>query len=65
MDYLNPAPLSVPLEVRGVVKELKGRKVVIEETISANGIMTVRGEVLAVQMPDQMIEELVRNAGAH
>ena len=63
VDYLKPTPLGVPLEVRGVVKEIKGRKVVIAETISANGIMTVRGEVVAVQVPDQMIEELVRSAG--
>jgi acyl-CoA thioesterase FadM len=60
VDYLKPTPLGVELEVRGKVKELKGRKVVIEEWILANGIITVRGEVLAVQVPESMMEELVK-----
>ena len=41
-------------------KELKGRKVVIEEWILANGVITVRGEVVAVQVPESMVEELVK-----
>ena len=60
VDYLKPTPLGVELEVRGKVKELKGRKVVIEEWIVANGEITVRGEVVAVQVPQSMVEELVR-----
>jgi acyl-coenzyme A thioesterase PaaI-like protein len=59
VDYLKPTPLGVPLEVRGKVKEVKGRKVVIEEWILANGEITVRGEVVAVQVPDQMVQELL------
>jgi acyl-CoA thioesterase FadM len=60
VDYLKPTPLGIELEVRGKVKELKGRKVIIEEWILANGIITVRGEVVAVQVPESMVEELVR-----
>jgi acyl-coenzyme A thioesterase PaaI-like protein len=60
VDYLKPTPLDVELEVRGKVKELKGRKVVIEEWILANGVITVRGEVVAVQVPESMMAELVR-----
>ncbi len=60
MDYLKPTPLGVELEVRGKVKELKGRKVVIEEWILANGVITVRGEVVVVQVPEFMVEELVK-----
>lgn len=52
VDYLRPTPLGVPLIVRGVVKEIKGRKVVIDETLSANGEICARGQVVAVQMPD-------------
>jgi len=59
VDYLKPTPLGVTLEVRGRVKEVKGRKVVIEEWIVANGEITVRGEVVAVQVPEQMIAELL------
>ncbi len=55
VDYLKPTPLGVPLEVRGRVKEIKGRKVVVTATISARGEICVRGEVVAVQMPPHMM----------
>jgi acyl-coenzyme A thioesterase PaaI-like protein len=59
VDYLKPTPLGITLEVRGKIKENKVRKVIIEEWITANGIITVRGEVVAVQVPDQLIQELL------
>ena len=60
VDYLKPTPLGVELEVRGRVKEVKGRKVVIEEWLLANGEVTVRGEVVAVQVPASMLDELYK-----
>ncbi|MDQ7841447.1 MAG: PaaI family thioesterase [bacterium] len=54
VDYLRPTPLGVPLEIRGRVKEIKGRKVVVTATVSAEGVICARGEVVAVQMPEQM-----------
>lgn len=58
VDYLKPTPLGVPLEVRGVIQEVKGRKVVVAETLSANGEICARGLVVAVQIPDKLLEEL-------
>lgn len=55
VDYLRPAPLGVPLEVRGFVKEIKARKVVVAATVSANGEICARGEVVAVKMPEDLI----------
>jgi acyl-coenzyme A thioesterase PaaI-like protein len=55
VDYIRPTPMGFPLEVRGRVKEIKGRKVVVLTTVSANGALCVRGEVVAVRMPDQMM----------
>jgi acyl-coenzyme A thioesterase PaaI-like protein len=55
VDYLKPTPLGIELVVRGRVKEMKGRKVVIEETINAGGEVTVRGEVVAVEVPESMV----------
>ena len=52
VDYLRPTPLGGELEIRGRVKEIKGRRVVVEATVSAGGVPTARGEVVAVQMPD-------------
>jgi acyl-coenzyme A thioesterase PaaI-like protein len=54
VDYLKPTPIGVPLEIRGTVKEIKGRKVVVTSTLSANGEVCARGEVVAVQMPEHM-----------
>ena len=54
VDYLKPTPLGVPLEVRGRIKEMKGRKVVVDAELSAGGEVTVRGEVVAVQMPEHL-----------
>ncbi len=55
VDYLKPTPLGVPLEIRGKAIEIKGRKVVVSATISAEGVVCVRGEVVAVQVPEGMI----------
>ena len=60
VDYLKPTPLGVELEVRGKVKELKGRRVVVAEWILASGVITVRGEVVAVQVPESLLEELMK-----
>ncbi len=55
VDYLKPTPMGVPLEIRGRVKEVKGRKVVVESTLFAGGVATVKSEVVAVQMPDTFL----------
>ena len=60
VDYLKPTPLNVELVIRAKVKELNGRKVVIEEWLIANGVITVRGEVVAVQVPESMLDELMK-----
>jgi acyl-coenzyme A thioesterase PaaI-like protein len=55
VDYLKPTPLGVRLEIRGQLKEISARKVVVAVTISAAGSVCVRGEVVAVQMPATMM----------
>jgi len=55
VDYLRPTPLGPPLELRGTIKEVKGRKVVVSITLSAAGRITAKGEVVAVQMPDEFL----------
>jgi len=52
VDYLKPTPLGVELEIRGRATEVKGRKAVVESTLYADGVATVRGEVIAVALPD-------------
>jgi acyl-coenzyme A thioesterase PaaI-like protein len=52
VDFLKPTPMGPELVLRGRVKEIKGRKVVVEAEVWAGEVMTARGEVVAVQMPD-------------
>jgi acyl-coenzyme A thioesterase PaaI-like protein len=51
VDYLRPTPLDGELEIRGRVKERKGSKVVVSAELSAAGVVTARGEMVAVPMP--------------
>ena len=53
VDYLKPTPIDGPIEIRGRVKEIKGRKVIVETSVLAGGAITARGEVVAVQMQER------------
>lgn len=55
VDYLHPTPIGVPLEVRANVKEIKGRKVIFAATLSAQGQVCARGEVVAIQVTEHLI----------
>ena len=59
VDYLKPTPLGVELELRGRILEQKGKKVISEITLSANGKITAKGKVVAVQMPENMLKDLL------
>jgi len=52
VDFLKPTPIDAELVIRGQVKEIKGRKVIIESQVWAKDVMTAKGEVVAVQMPE-------------
>lgn len=54
VEYLKPTPLGVTLEVRGQVKERSDRKAIVALTVSAGGVTTVKGEVVAVRLPSTM-----------
>ena len=57
VDYLRPTPIDGKLELRGHVKEIKGRKVVVAIELSTQGTACVRGEVVAVQIPPDMMPQ--------
>ena len=52
VDFLKPTPLVGVLEIRGQVREIKGRKVIVDISVLSGGNLTARGQVIAVQMPD-------------
>ncbi len=54
VEYLRPTPLGMPIEIRGRVEEVKGRKVVVSATVSVDGEICAKGQVVAVKMPESM-----------
>ena len=57
VDYLKPTPHGPELELRARVTERSERKAVVVVTVAAAGVITVRGEVVAVRMPESMRRE--------
>lgn len=55
VSYLKPTPLGPELELRGRVREKGPKKVIVDVELSAEGVVTVRGSVIAVRMPDAML----------
>jgi acyl-coenzyme A thioesterase PaaI-like protein len=54
VDYLKPTPLGPELEIRARVISATERKSMITAAVSVGGLVTVRGEVVAVRMPASM-----------
>ncbi len=54
VDYLLPTPMGIELEIRGRVKAIRGRRIVVESRLMAEGKVCAQGEVVAVQMPEGM-----------
>ena len=52
VDFIKPTPIDCTLELRGKIKELKGRKVIVNVDLIAKGIVCAKGEVIVVQVPD-------------
>lgn len=57
VDYVAPTPIGKILELRGRVKESKGRKMVVSVTVFAEGKETARGEVVSLQMPEDFLSK--------
>lgn len=54
VDYLKPTPIDKEIEIRGKIKEIKGRKVIVSTLLMVNGVICAQGEVITVQMPEGM-----------
>lgn len=55
VSYLKPTPIDTELTLKGKVKEVKGKKVVVEITLYANKVACAKGEIVAVKIPDTML----------
>lgn len=59
VDYLKPTPLGPVLTLRGTVKEIRKRVVVVRTTVSAESVVCAEGEVVAVRMPEDWLQSLL------
>lgn len=58
VDYLRPTPINEVLTLRARVQEIRGRKVIVTSSLYAGDVECARGEVVAVQMPDEWLEHI-------
>jgi acyl-coenzyme A thioesterase PaaI-like protein len=56
VDYLKPTPLGPELELRARAVFTSPRKAVVTVTLSVQGTLTARGEVVAVRIPATMAQ---------
>jgi len=54
VDYIKPTPIDTELVLKGRVKEIKGKKVIIAIDLYAKNEICVKGEIVAVQIPEVM-----------
>ena len=57
VDYLRPARVEAPVELRAWVKEMGERKVVVTCLVSSEGEECARGEVVAVRVQPDWAKE--------
>jgi len=54
VHYLKPTPLGPELVLRARPREIAARKVIVDVSVFADGVETVRADVVAVRMPETM-----------
>lgn len=54
VHYVRPTPLGPELELRARVRETNENRATIEVAVRVQGKITVRGEVVAVRIPEMM-----------
>jgi acyl-coenzyme A thioesterase PaaI-like protein len=54
VTFMKPTPMGGELVLRARVTERTDRKAIVEVTLSANDVVTARGNVVAVPMPASM-----------
>lgn len=53
VDYLIPTPVGKEVELRAKVEEIKGRKVTVSVTLSTEGTVHAKGQLIMVQIRDE------------
>lgn len=53
VDYLTPTPVGIEVELRGRVEEIKNRKVTVSVTLSTEGTIHAKGQLVMVQIREK------------
>jgi len=53
VDFKAMTPLGVPLVLKGKLRSIEGRKVWVDMTLSANGVLCATGEILAIRLKEE------------
>jgi len=56
VNYLRPTPLGPELVLRGKIREVKEKKVIVDIDLYAEDQLCVQGEVIAVKMPENLVK---------
>ena len=56
VSFLAPTPQGVELELVGRFSEVKDRKITVDITLSAGGVVCSKGQVIAILMPESMAQ---------
>lgn len=62
VKYVKPTPIDCTLQIRGKIREIKGKKVTVDVEVWAKGEVTVTGEVVTIQVPDRYIKDIIESA---
>lgn len=54
VDYLRPTPIDAPMELRGKVKQMRGRRVIVSITVFSKGQVCATGEVVTMRIPESL-----------
>ncbi len=57
VSFAKPTALGPEIQIRGRVAEIAGRKVRVVSDLMVDGVVTVTGDVLCVQMPEALAAE--------
>lgn len=52
IDFLAPTPVDTTIELRGKVRKMEGRKVVVDISLVVDEKIRAKGEVLMIQLPE-------------
>jgi len=55
VDYLKPTPIDTAMELRGTIKEMRGRRVVVSVNVFSKTQLCATGEVIAMQIPAHLL----------